>query len=152
MTTIDIQECGNSKIRLGITEPPYKLLLEEKNIGISSFPVTILFPKNIKIIIPYEPQKDDFFYNIFLSISLPEDLALVINAQQIDNRNPTGTVIERSGDIQMGVTGLPFSFHMKEKKYLDFFAPRDGQGKRHYSGSRFWFLEMMEEYNSLSQF
>jgi hypothetical protein len=154
MTTIDLQNSKANELRIGITEPPtIRLLIGESRISIFSFPITILLPKNIKITIPSGPLNDEkfeSFYNIVLSISLPDDLVMIINADLKDFRNPMGNIVEKTKDVLMGVTGGPFTFHIKEKKYLEFFAPKNGRGERQFSMSKFSFLEMMEEYNKVS--
>ena len=155
MTTINLQDENFDNIKIGITQPPnVQLLLEEKKIELSesssSFPVTILLPKNIKITIPSEPQREiETFYNVKISISLPDDLMIIINPKLEDYRNPVGNIVEKTKDILLGVTGFPFSFHVKEKKYLEFLAPHNRDGVRKFSIRKFDFLEMMEEYNRL---
>jgi hypothetical protein len=147
MMEIDLHNHNSDTIKINISERSMFSIMEDTQKP-AQFPITILLPKGVKIIISSEPYMEDRFYYVPISIVLPKDIAIVINAHIVDYLN-TLRIIETSKDIIMGVTGAPFYFHVEKKKALEFFAPRDSKGVRKFSRSKFDFHEMMEEYQRL---
>ena len=65
------------------------------------------------------------------------------------NLNNVGKIVEDSSEIILIDSGCPFQFHLKNRKLLEFFAPKDDEGVRRFNIGRFHFSEALEDYNRI---